>query len=313
MEEEKKTGFFGRLAASLSKTRQSIVSGIDSIFGSFDKIDSDFYEELEETLILGDIGVRATNDIMEDLREKVREQHITDPNECRQVLIDSIKSRMDLGENAYDFENQKSVLLLIGVNGVGKTTSIAKLAASFKNQGKKVLVAGADTFRAGAIDQLRTWCDRFQIDMISSNEGADPASVVYDACAAAKARGVDILLIDTAGRLHNKKNLMEELRKIYRVIGTEYPESYRETLLVLDGTTGQNALEQAREFKNTADITGIILTKLDGTAKGGIAVAVQAELSIPVKYIGIGEHVEDLNKFNSQDFVDALFETRHEV
>ena len=312
MEEEKKTGFFGRLAASLSKTRQSIVSGIDSIFGSFDKIDSDFYEELEETLILGDIGVRATNDIMEDLREKVREQHITDPNECRQVLIDSIKSRMDLGENAYDFENQKSVLLLIGVNGVGKTTSIAKLAASFKNQGKKVLVAGADTFRAGAIDQLRTWCDRFQIDMISSNEGADPASVVYDACAAAKARGVDILLIDTAGRLHNKKNLMEELRKIYRVIGTEYPESYRETLLVLDGTTGQNALEQAREFKNTADITGIILTKLDGTAKGGIAVAVQAELSIPVKYIGIGEHVEDLNKFNSQDFVDALFETRHE-
>ena len=312
MEEEKKTGFFGRLAASLSKTRQSIVSGIDSIFGSFDKIDSDFYEELEETLILGDIGVRATNDIMEDLREKVREQHITDPNECRQVLIDSIKSRMDLGENAYDFENQKSVLLLIGVNGVGKTTSIAKLAASFKNQGKKVLVAGADTFRAGAIDQLRTWCDRFQIDMISSNEGADPASVVYDACAAAKARGVDILLIDTAGRLHNKKNLMEELRKIYRVISMEYPESYRETLLVLDGTTGQNALEQAREFKNTADITGIILTKLDGTAKGGIAVAVQAELSIPVKYIGIGEHVEDLNKFNSQDFVDALFETRHE-
>ncbi|MCI8275951.1 MAG: signal recognition particle-docking protein FtsY [Lachnospiraceae bacterium] len=302
-----KKGIFGRLVAGLSKTRDNIVAGIDSIFNGFSAIDDDFYEEIEETLIMGDIGIHTTEAIIGDLREKVKEQKIKEPSECKALLIDTIKNQMDLGENAYEFENRRSVVLVIGVNGVGKTTSIGKLAGQLKDQGKKVLLAAADTFRAAAIEQLSEWANRAGVDIIAQQEGSDPAAVVYDAVCAAKARNADVLLCDTAGRLHNKKNLMEELRKIHRIIDKEYPDAYRETLVVLDGTTGQNALEQARQFREVADITGIVLTKLDGTAKGGIAVAIQAELGIPVKYIGIGEQMDDLQKFNPEEFVNALF------
>ena len=304
---EGKKGFFGRLVEGLTKTRNNIVSGIDSIFSGFSAIDDDFYEEIEETLIMGDLGIQTTMAIVEDLRNKVKEQHIKDPEQCKEILIGSIKEQMDLGENAYEFENRKSVVLVIGVNGVGKTTSVGKLAGQLKDQGKKVILAAADTFRAAAIEQLTEWAHRAGVDIIAGQEGSDPASVIYDAIAAAKARKADILLCDTAGRLHNKKNLMEELKKINRIIEREYPEAYRENLIVLDGTTGQNALVQAKQFKETADITGIVLTKLDGTAKGGIAIAIQAELGVPVKYIGIGEKIEDLQKFDTDAFVDALF------
>ena len=304
---EEKQGFFKRLVSGLTKTRDNIVSGMDSIFHGFSKIDDDFYEELEETLIMGDLGVNTTMEIIEDLKKKVKEQHIKEPVECRQLLIDSIKEQMDVGETAYEFEDQTSVVFVIGVNGVGKTTTIGKLAGKFHDQHKKVILAAADTFRAAAGEQLKEWANRAQVEMIGGQEGADPASVVYDAAAAAKARKADILLCDTAGRLHNKKNLMEELRKINRVIEREYPEAYKETLVVLDATTGQNALAQAREFNEVADITGVILTKMDGTAKGGIAVAIQAELGIPVKYIGVGESIDDLQKFDADEFVNALF------
>ena len=304
---EEKQGFFKRLVSGLTKTRDNIVSGMDSIFHGFSKIDDEFYEELEETLIMGDLGVRTTMEIIEDLREKVKEQHIKEPIECRQILIDSIKEQMDVGETAYEFEDRQSVVFVIGVNGVGKTTTIGKLAGKFHAQHKKVILAAADTFRAAAGEQLKEWANRAQVDMIGGQEGADPAAVVYDAVAAAKARKADILLCDTAGRLHNKKNLMEELKKINRVIEREYPEAYRETLVVLDATTGQNALAQAKEFNEVADITGVILTKMDGTAKGGIAVAIQAELGIPVKYIGVGESIDDLQKFDADEFVNALF------
>ena len=303
-----KKGFFGRLVEGLTKTRNSIVAGIDSIFSGFSAIDDDFYEEIEETLIMGDLGIQTTMAIMEDLRQKVKDQHIKEPSECKELLIESIRSQMDLGENAYEFENRKSVVLVIGVNGVGKTTSVGKLAGQLKDQGKKVILAAADTFRAAAIEQLTEWSSRAGVELIAQQEGSDQAAVVYDAVAAAKSRHADILICDTAGRLHNKKNLMEELKKINRIIDKEYPDAYRETLVVLDGTTGQNALSQAKQFMEAADITGIILTKLDGTAKGGIAVAIQSELGIPVKYIGIGEKIEDLQKFNANDFVNALFE-----
>ena len=306
---EGKKGFFGRLVEGLAKTRSNIVSGIDSIFSGFSAIDDDFYEEIEETLIMGDIGIQTTMSIVEDLRKKVKEQHIKEPEECKELLISSIKKQMDLGENAYEFENKKSVVLVIGVNGVGKTTSVGKLAGQLKDSGHKVILAAADTFRAAAIEQLTEWANRAGVDIIAQQEGSDPAAVIYDAVAAAKSRKADVLICDTAGRLHNKKNLMEELRKINRIIDREYPEAYRETLVVLDGTTGQNALAQARQFMEVADITGIILTKLDGTAKGGIAVAIQSELGIPVKYIGIGEKIDDLQKFNADDFVNALFNT----
>lgn len=309
--EEKKKGFFSRLVAGLSKTRDNIVSGMDSIFSGFSAIDEDFYEELEEMLIMGDLGIQTTMSIMEDLRRKVKEQHIKEPSECKQLLIDSIKEQMNLGENAYEYENRTSVVLVIGVNGVGKTTSVGKLAGQLKDDGKKVIVAAADTFRAAAIEQLTEWAHRAGVDIISQQEGSDPAAVIYDAVAAAKSRHADVLICDTAGRLHNKKNLMEELKKINRIIDREYPDAYRETLVVLDGTTGQNALAQARQFMEVADITGIILTKLDGTAKGGIAVAIQSELGIPVKYVGVGEKIDDLQKFNSDDFVNALFQTRN--
>ena len=308
MAEEKK-GFFRRLVSGLTKTRQNIVSGLDSLFSGFSKIDEDFYEELEEILIMGDLGVKATYSILDDLREKVKEQHIKDPADCKQLLIDSIKEQMQIGETAYEFENQKSVVLVIGVNGVGKTTTIGKLAGKLRGEGKKVVIAAADTFRAAAGEQLKEWADRANAEFIGGQEGSDPAAVVYDAVAAAKARKADVLLCDTAGRLHNKKNLMEELKKINRVIEREYADVYRETLVVLDGTTGQNALSQAKQFAEAADITGIVLTKMDGTAKGGIVVAIQSELGIPVKYIGVGESIDDLQKFDSDDFVNALFTT----
>ena len=304
---EEKQGFFKRLVSGLTKTRDNIVSGMDSIFHGFSKIDDDFYEELEETLIMGDLGVRTTEEIIEGLKEKVKERHIKEPVDCRQLLIDSIKEQMDVGETAYEFEDRQSVVFVIGVNGVGKTTTIGKLAGKFRAEHKKVVLAAADTFRAAAGEQLKEWANRAQVDMIGGQEGADPASVVFDAVAAAKARRADILLCDTAGRLHNKKNLMEELKKIYRVIEREYPEAYHETLVVLDATTGQNALAQAKEFNEVADITGVILTKMDGTAKGGIAVAIQAELGITVKYIGVGESIDDLQKFDADEFVNALF------
>ncbi len=305
---EKKKGFFSRLVEGLAKTRDNIVSGMDSIFSGFSAIDEDFYEELEETLIMGDLGIQTTMSIMEDLRRKVKERHIKEPVECKQLLIDSIKEQMNLGDNAYEFENRRSVVLVIGVNGVGKTTSVGKLAGQLKDDGKKVILAAADTFRAAAIEQLTEWSHRAGVEIIAQQEGSDPAAVIYDAVAAAKSRRADVLICDTAGRLHNKKNLMEELKKINRIIDKEYPEAYRETLVVLDGTTGQNALAQARQFMEVAQITGIILTKLDGTAKGGIAVAIQSELGIPVKYVGVGEKIDDLQKFNSEDFVNALFQ-----
>ena len=308
--EEQKKGFFSRLVQGLTKTRNNIVSGIDSIFSGFSAIDDDFYEEIEETLIMGDLGIKTTTSIIENLKATVKEQHIKEPSECKQILIDSIKKLMDLGESAYEFENRKSVVLVIGVNGVGKTTSVGKLAGQLKDSGHKVILGAADTFRAGAIEQLTEWAHRAGVEIIAQQEGSDPAAVVYDAVSAAKSRNADVLICDTAGRLHNKKNLMEELKKINRIIDREYPEAYRENLVVLDGTTGQNALAQARQFMEVADVTGIILTKLDGTAKGGIAVAIQSELGIPVKYIGIGEKIDDLQKFNADQFVNALFDIK---
>ena len=305
-----KKGFFKRLVEGLTKTRNNIVSGIDSIFSGFSAIDEDFYEEIEELLIMGALGINATTAIIEDLKQKVKEQHIKEPSACKQLLIDSIKAQMNVGETAYEFENRQSVVLVIGVNGVGKTTSIGKLAGKLKDQVKKVILAAADTFRAAAGEQLTEWAHRAGVEIISGQEGSDPAAVVYDAIQASKARHADVLLCDTAGRLHNKKNLMAELGKINRVIDREYPEAYRETLVVLDGTTGQNALAQARQFSEIADITGIILTKLDGTAKGGIAVAIHSELGIPVKYIGVGESIDDLQKFDADEFVNALFDVK---
>lgn len=309
-EKSKKRGFFGKLIDGLTKTRDSFVSGLENVFSGFSEIDDDFYEELEEVLIMADIGVATTEKIIENLQEKVKENKIKEVAVCRQLLVDSIKEQMRVHDDAYDFENKKSVVMLIGVNGVGKTTSVGKLASQFKSDGKKVILAAADTFRAAAIEQLTEWSNRAGVELIAGQEGGDPAAVVYDAINAAKARNADILVCDTAGRLHNKKNLMEELKKINRIVEREYQDACRETFVVLDGTTGQNALAQARQFSEVADITGIILTKLDGTAKGGIAIAIQSEMNIPVKYIGIGEHIEDLQKFDADAFVDALFETK---
>ena len=309
MSEEKK-GFFAKLKEGLTKTRNNIVHGIDSVFSGFSHIDEDFYEELEEILIMGDIGVGATDEILTRLREQVKEDHIKEPAACKDYLIQNIKEQMQVGETAYEFEHKQSIVLVIGVNGVGKTTSVGKLAGKLKAQNRKVLLAAADTFRAAAGEQLMEWAHRAGVEIIGGKEGADPASVIYDAVAAAKARNVDVLLCDTAGRLHNKKNLMEELKKINRIIDKEFPDAHRENLVVLDGTTGQNALQQAREFGEVADLTGIILTKMDGTAKGGIAVAIQSELKIPVKYIGVGETIDDLQKFDAEQFVNALFDVK---
>ncbi len=307
-----KRGFFSRLKAGLTKTRDSLKSGMDSIFSGFSEIDEDFYEELEEILIMSDIGVATTEKILENLREKVKAEKIKETSVCRKLLMDSIKEQMQVGETAYEFEEKQSVVLLIGVNGVGKTTSVGKLAGQLKSQGKKVILAAADTFRAAAIGQLTEWANRAGVEIIAGQEGGDPAAVVFDAVNAAKARKADVLICDTAGRLHNKKNLMAELRKINGIIDREFPDAHRETLVVLDGTTGQNALAQAKQFGEVADITGIVLTKLDGTAKGGIAIAIQSEMNIPVKYIGIGEKIEDLQKFDAEAFVDALFQNGEE-
>ena len=305
MAEEKK-GFFKRLKEGLSKTRNSIVDSFSSVFGA-SHIDDDFYEELEETFIMADMGYETTEKVIENLKERVKEARIKEPAACKELIINIIRDQMMVDERAYDFEKKKSVILVIGVNGVGKTTTIGKLAAQYKKSGKKVLIAAADTFRAAAIDQLKTWADRAGVEMISHNEGADPAAVVYDAVSAAKARNTDILLIDTAGRLHNKKNLMDELAKMRRIISRDYPDANVESLIVLDGTTGQNALEQARQFSNVTEIDGIVITKLDGTAKGGIAIAIQAELNVPVKFIGIGEKIDDLQRFDPSAYVEALF------
>ena len=273
-------------------------------------IDEEFYEELEEILIMGDIGVGATGSILERLRQQVRERRLREPAACKQLLIDSIREQMQVGETAYDFEKEQSVVLVIGVNGVGKTTSVGKLAGKLKEQGRKVILAAADTFRAAAGEQLTEWAHRAGVEIIGGMEGSDPASVIYDAVHAAKAREADVLLCDTAGRLHNKRNLMEELKKIDRIIEKEFPQAHRENLVVLDGTTGQNALQQARDFGEVTNLTGIILTKMDGTAKGGIAVAIQSELHVPVKYIGIGETIDDLQKFDPDEFVNALFDSK---
>ncbi len=300
-------GFFKRLISGLAKTRDNIVSGMDGIFFGFSNIDEDFYEGLEEVLIMGDLGVQATYDILDDLREKVRERRITQPSDCRELLIESIKEQMEVEETAYEFEEKTSVVMVVGVNGVGKTTTIGKLAGKLKAMDKKVIMAAADTFRAAAGEQLKEWANRAQAELIGGQEGSDPASVVYDAVAAAKARHADVLLCDTAGRLHNKKNLMEELKKMNRIVDREFPEAFRETLVVLDATTGQNALQQAKEFSEVTDVTGIVLTKMDGTAKGGIAVAIHAELGIPVKYIGVCESIDYLQKFDADSFVEALF------
>ena len=314
MEEEKKEkkGFFRRLKDGLSKTRSSIISGFDNVFTAYSEIDDDFYEEIEEILIIGDVGIKATTNIIDDLKEKVNDQRIRDPQKCRELLMESIRNEMSVGEADYEFENRKSVVLVVGVNGVGKTTSIGKLAGILKDQGKSVILAAADTFRAAAGEQLTEWANRAGVPIISGQEGSDPGSIVYDAIASAKSKDADVLIIDTAGRLHNKKNLMSELGKINRIIDREYPEAFRETLVVLDGTTGQNALSQAREFQAVTSVSGIILTKLDGTAKGGIAAAIHSELGIPVKYIGVGETIEDLQKFDADAFVKALFDTGEE-
>ncbi len=304
---EEKQGFFKRLVSGLNKTRENIVAGIDSVFNGFTNIDDEFYEELEEILIMGDLGVHTVDDIIENLKVKVKENHIKEPADCKQFLIDDIKKQMSVAENDYDFENKTSVIMMIGVNGVGKTTTIGKLASKYKANGKKVIVAAADTFRAAATEQLKEWAKRADVQIVAGNEGSDPAAVVYDAIASAKAKHADILLIDTAGRLHNKKNLMDELHKINRIVDKEYPEAVRETLVVVDAATGQNALNQAHDFNEVTDISGVVLTKMDGSAKGGIAVAIQSELKIPVKYIGVGESIDDLEKFNADQFVDALF------
>ncbi len=301
-----KKGFFARLKEGLTKTRNSISDSFNNLFKA-SELNDDFYDELEETLVMSDMGYETTERIAEDLKVRVKEEHIKEAQACRDLVINIIRDQMQVDETAYDFENKKTVVLVIGVNGVGKTTSIGKLAAQYKARGKKVLMAAADTFRAAAIDQLKTWANRAGVDIIAQNEGADPSAVVFDAVAAAKSRNTDILLIDTAGRLHNKKNLMDELAKMRRIITREYPEANVESLIVLDGTTGQNALEQARQFSSVTEINGIIITKLDGTAKGGIAIAIQSELNVPVKYIGIGEQIDDLQKFDPNSYVNALF------
>ena len=305
-EEEKPKGFFAKIKAGLSKTRNNIISSVENVLSAFTKIDEDLYEELEEALIMADIGVETSLYIIEKLREKVKDEKIHDPAEVKGAIIRVITEILEKDDEPFELPHP-SVVLVIGVNGVGKTTSIGKLASQFKNNGKKVVLAAGDTFRAAAIDQLQVWADRNNAQLIKHQENSDPGAVVYDAVQAAKARNTDVLICDTAGRLHNKKNLMEELRKISKIVNKEYPDAKVETLLVLDATTGQNALQQAKLFKEVADITGLVLTKLDGTAKGGIVLAIKHEMNIPVRYIGVGEQMDDLQEFNSKDFAKALF------
>ena len=304
--------FFAKLKQGLTKTRSNIVDSIESVFTSHDKIDDNFYEELEEILVMGDVGIHATEEILDELKLAVKKRECRRPDECREYLIDVIKEKMRVTESDYEFLDKPSVVMVIGVNGVGKTTTIGKLAHIYRNKGKSVLIAAADTFRAAASEQLEIWAERAGVDMIGANDGADPSSVIYDAVNAARSRHVDVLLCDTAGRLHNKKNLMNELEKMNRIIDKNYPGVKRENLIVLDATTGQNALNQAREFGEVAPLSGIVLTKMDGTAKGGIAIAIQSELGIPVKFIGVGEGIDDLQEFDSDTFVNALFDVKME-
>ena len=299
--------FFEKLKAGLSKTKAAVMGQINELFKAFVKIDEDMLDELEELLICSDIGAQTTEYILDELRERIKEKRLSDPEDAKAELKEILLSLVGEFE-PLDMSAKPSVILVIGVNGVGKTTSIGKMSAELKSQGKRVLVAAADTFRAAAIEQLSVWCERAGVDIIKQSGGSDPAAVVYDAANAAKSRGSDVLIIDTAGRLHNKKNLMDELSKIDRVISRELPDACRETLLVLDSTTGQNAVNQAKEFKNAANITGLVLTKLDGTAKGGIVFSVKRELDIPVKFIGVGEGIDDMKPFCAREFVDALFE-----
>ena len=299
-------GFFEKLKQGLTKTKNAVFGQIDNIFRSFVRVDEDLFEELEEVLITADIGVDTTEEILDTLRERVKDERAKDPELVKKLLYDLLKERIGEGE-PLRLETTPSVILVIGVNGVGKTTSIGKIAHELKSQKKKVLVAAADTFRAAAADQLAVWCDRAGVDLIRQGDGADPASVVYDAIRAAESRHSDVLLVDTAGRLHNKKNLMDELAKINRVISRELPNASRETLLVLDATTGQNAILQAREFRDAAEITGLVLTKLDGTAKGGMVLTIKQSLGIPVKFIGVGEGIDDMKPFDPDEFAEALF------
>ncbi len=299
-------GFFSKIKAGLQKTKESISGGITNIINSFTRIDEELFEELEETLVLSDVGIKTSQEICNKLRAKIKETGITDPEKIKELMREIIADM--LGDDiSLNLETKPSVILVIGVNGVGKTTSIGKLAAILKQQGKKVVLGAADTFRAAAIDQLGIWADRADVSMVKSVEGSDPASVVFDTIASAKAKNADVIICDTAGRLHNKKNLMDELAKINRIINRELPEASLETLLVLDAATGQNAVNQAAEFKKVTDITGIVLTKLDGTAKGGIVIAIHNELQIPVKYIGVGEGIDDLQPFNASQFADGIF------
>ena len=306
-EKPAKMGFFAKLKAGLDKTRKNILGGVDGVLGAFTKIDEDLFEELEEALIMADLGVQTTMDIVENLRKRVKREHATDPSLIKGMLIDEITAILEEGAEEEESLPNPSVLLVIGVNGVGKTTTIGKLAHNYKEEGKSVMLAAADTFRAAAIDQLEIWGERNNVPVIKQEENSDPAAVVFDAVHEARKQNADLLICDTAGRLHNKKNLMEELKKIARVIEREYPAAHKEVYLVLDATTGQNALQQAKLFKEVADITGIVLTKLDGTAKGGIVVAIKSELQIPVRYIGVGEGIHDLQKFNAAEFAGALF------
>ncbi len=301
-------GFFDKLKAGLTKTKKALIAGIDTIFGSYRNVGEELFEELEELLITSDIGAETAMEVLDELRDKIHDERITEPDKAKEALFEILRDLIGEGEPIAYEKGKMTVILVIGVNGVGKTTSIAKMAYDIKRSGKKVLLAAADTFRAAAIDQLGVWADRAGVELIAQSEGSDPAAVVYDAAAAAKKRGTEVLIIDTAGRLHNKKNLMNELNKIDRVISRELPDAIRETLLVLDATTGQNAVIQAKEFKTAADITGLVLTKLDGTAKGGIVISIKKELGIPVKFIGVGEKIDDLQAFSADEFVNALFE-----
>ena len=305
-------GLFDRLREGLTKSRENFVNNVISVFDTHQYIDDDFYDELEELLVMGDVGVEATENIIEKLKVDVKEQHLKTPMQCKAFLIKNIKEQMRVSSSDYEFLKQRSVVMVIGVNGVGKTTTIGKLAAIYKSKGKKVLIAAADTFRAAATEQLEEWAHRANVDIIKGKEGSDPSSVLYDAVNAANARGVDVLLVDTAGRLHNKKNLMEELKKMHRIVEKNFSDVKQEYLIVLDGTTGQNALVQAREFSQAAPLSGIVITKMDGTAKGGIAIAIQSELNVPVKFIGVGEKLDDLQEFDPDTFVDALFDFRKE-
>ncbi len=301
-------GFFDKLKQGLLKTKKAFVAGIDAIFGAYKDVGDDLFDELEELLITSDIGAETAMEVLDTLRDRIHDERITEPEKAKEALFEILRDLIGEGEPIAYEKDRMTVILVIGVNGVGKTTSIAKMAYDIKKSGKKVLLAAADTFRAAAIDQLGVWAERAGVELISQSEGSDPAAVVFDAAAAAKKRGTEVLIIDTAGRLHNKKNLMNELNKIDRVISRELPDAIRETLLVLDATTGQNAVIQAKEFKGAADITGLVLTKLDGTAKGGIVISIKKELGIPVKFIGVGEKIDDLQAFNADEFVNALFE-----